>query len=144
MFCSSQEILLENYIKIIDLEALTMLDMAKKDIFPAVSAFTCKLAETIERKRGVSDDIRVDAEVKLLSKLSDLLASFSEKIDELDSKVGGSIAYRKNIQSHAEYCCNEMLKTMDELRAISDEMEMCTASEYWPYPSYGQLLFSVQ
>ena len=139
-----QEILLENYIKIIDLEALTMLDMAKKDIFPGVSAFTGKLADTIARKRLVSDDIRVDAEVKLLQKLSDLLARFSEKIDELDSKVGGSIAYRKNIQSHAEYCCNETLKTMDELRAISDEMEMCTASEYWPYPSYGQLLFSVQ
>ena len=139
-----QEILLENYIKIIDLEALTMLDMAKKDIFPGVSAFTGKLADTIARKRSVSDDIRVDAEVKLLQKLSDLLAKFSEKIDELDSKVGGSIAYRKNIQSHAEYCCNETLKTMAELRAISDEMEMCTASQFWPYPSYGQLLFSVQ
>ena len=139
-----QEILLENYIKIIDLEALTMLDMAKKDIFPAVSAFTGELAETIRGKRAVSDDIRVDAEVKLLSKLSDLLSQFSDKIDELDSKVGGSIAYRKNIQSHAEYCCNEMLSTMSELRAISDEMEMCTDSKHWPYPSYGQLLFSVQ
>ena len=139
-----QEILLENYINIIDLEALTMLDMAKKDIFPAVSAFTGELAETIRRKRAVSDDIRVDAEIKLLTKLSDLLAQFSEKIDELDSKVGGSIAYRKNIQSHAEYCCNEMLATMTELRAISDEMEMCTDGKYWPYPSYGQLLFSVQ
>ena len=139
-----QEILLENYIKIIDLEALTMLDMAKKDIFPAVSAFTGELADTIGRKRAVSDDIRVDAEVKLLHKLSDLLARFSETIDELDSIVGGSIAYRKNIQSHAEYNCNEMLTTMEKLRAISDEMEMCTASEYWPYPSYGALLFSVQ
>ncbi len=139
-----QEILLENYIKIIDLEALTMLDMAKKDIFPAVSAFTGELADTIGRKRAVSDNIRVDAEVKLLQKLSDLLARFSETIDELDSIVGGSIAYRKNIQSHAEYNCNEMLTTMEKLRAISDEMEMCTASEYWPYPSYGALLFSVQ
>ena len=139
-----QEILLENYIKIIDLEALTMLDMAKKDIFPAVSAFTGELADTIGRKRAVSDDIRVDAEVKLLQKLSDLLARFSETIDELDSIVGGSIAYRKNIQSHAEHNCNAMLTTMEKLRAISDEMEMCTASEYWPYPSYGALLFSVQ
>ena len=121
-----------------------MLDMAKKDIFPAVSAFTGELADTIGRKRAVSDDIRVDAEVKLLHKLSDLLARFSETIDELDSIVGGSIAYRKNIQSHAEYNCNEMLTTMEKLRAISDEMEMCTASEYWPYPSYGALLFSVQ
>jgi glutamine synthetase len=97
-----QEILLENYIKIIDLEALTMLDMAKKDIFPAVSAFTGKLAQTVTRKRAVSDDIRVDAEIKLLNKLSDLLSAFSEKIDELDSKVGGSISDGENQSASAQ------------------------------------------
>ena len=139
-----QEILLENYIKIIDLEALTMLDMAKKDIFPAVSAFTGELAETIARKRAVSEDIRVDSEVKLLQKLSDLLSSFSDTIDELDSKVGGAAGYRKSIQRHAEYNATEVLSTMERLREISDKMEMCTAAEYWPYPSYGELLFSVQ
>ena len=139
-----QEILLENYIKIIDLEALTMLDMAKKDIFPAVSAFTGELAETIARKRAVSENIRVDSEIKLLQKLSDLLSSFSNTIDELDSKVGGAAGYRKSIQRHAEYNATEVLSTMERLREISDEMEMCTAAEYWPYPSYGELLFSVQ
>ena len=139
-----QEILLENYIKIIDLEALTMLDMAKKDIFPAVSAFTGELAETIARKRAVGENIRVDSEIKLLQKLSDLLSRFSETIDELDSKVGGAAGYRKSIQRHAEYNATEVLSTMERLREISDEMEMCTAAEYWPYPSYGELLFSVQ
>ncbi|WP_316608391.1 glutamine synthetase III [uncultured Ruminococcus sp.] len=139
-----QEILLENYIKIIDLEALTMLDMAKKDIFPAVSAFTGELAETIARKRAVSENIRVDSEIKLLQKLSDLLSRFSDTIDELDSKVGGAAGYRKSIQRHAEYNATEVLSTMERLREISDEMEMCTAAEYWPYPSYGELLFSVQ
>ncbi len=139
-----QEILLENYVKIIDLEALTMLDMAKKDILPGVSAFTGELAETIQRKRAVSKDIRVDAEIKLLNKLSDLLSRFSETIDELDSKVGGASGYRKSIQRHAEYNAAEVLPVMERLREISDEMEMCTAAEYWPYPSYGKLLFSVQ
>ncbi len=139
-----QEILLENYVKIIDLEALTMLDMAKKDILPGVSAFTGELAETIQRKRAVSKDIRVDAEIKLLNKLSDLLSRFSETIDELDSKVGGASGYRKSIQRHAEYNAAEVLPVMERLREISDEMEMCTAAEYWPYPSYGELLFSVQ
>ncbi len=139
-----QEILLENYIKIIDLEALTMLDMAKKDIFPAVSAFTGKLAETIARKRSISADIRVESEIKLLQKLSDLLNSFSDTIDELESKVGGATGYRKSIQRHAEYNATEVLSTMERLREISDEMELCTAAEYWPYPSYGELLFSVQ
>ncbi len=130
-----QEILLENYVKIIDLEALTMLDMAKKDILPCVSAFTGELAETIQRKRAVSKDIRVDAEIKLLNKLSDLLSRFSE---------GGASGYRKSIQRHAEYNAAEVLPVMERLREISDEMEMCTAAEYWPYPSYGELLFSVQ
>jgi len=139
-----QEILLDNYVKIIDLEALTMLDMAKKDIFPGVSAFTGELADTIRSKRAVSEDIRVDAEIKLLNKLSDLLARFSETIDELDSKVGGAAGYRKSIQRHAEYNATEVLSVMERLREISDEMEMCTAAEYWPYPSYGELLFSVQ
>ena len=139
-----QEILLENYVKIIDLEALTMLDMAKKDILPGVSAFTGELAETIQRKRAVLKDIRVDAEIKLLNKLSDLLSRFSETIDELDSKVGGASGYRKSIQRHAEYNAAEVLPVMERLREISDEMEMCTAAEYWPYPSYGELLFSVQ
>ena len=139
-----QEILLENYVKIIDLEALTMLDMAKKDILPCVSAFTGELAETIQRKRAVSKDIRVDAEIKLLNKLSDLLSRFSDTIDELDSKVGGASGYRKSIQRHAEYNAAEVLPVMERLREISDEMEMCTAAEYWPYPSYGELLFSVQ
>ena len=121
-----------------------MLDMAKKDILPAVSAFTCKLAETIERKTKVSANIKVDAEVKLLNKLSDLLSQFSDKIDELESKSGGAAGYRKSIQRLAEYYADEVLMTMEELRAISDEMEMCTAAGYWPYPSYGKLLFSVQ
>ena len=139
-----QEILLENYVKIIDLEALTMLDMAKKDILPNVSAFTGELASTIERKRAVSADIPADAEIKLLMKLSDLLSRFSEKIDELESKMGGAVAYRRSIQRHAEYNAKEVFPTMEALREISDEMEMCTASEYWPYPSYGELLFNVQ
>ena len=139
-----QEILLENYIKIIDLEALTMLDMARKDILPGVSAFTQRLAETVQRKRAVSKEINVTAELKLLNKLSDLLGRFSEKLDELESKVGGSTAYRGDIQRHAEYNAREIFPVMEQVREISDEMEMCTASEFWPYPSYGKLLFSVQ
>ena len=77
---------LENYIKIINLEALTMLDMAKKDILPSVSAFTGKTCATIERKRAVSPDIKVDAELKLVTKLSDLLTEFSERIDALEEQ----------------------------------------------------------
>ena len=139
-----QEILLENYVKIIELEALTMLDMAKKDILPAVSAFTGKTCATIERKRSVSPEIKVDAELRLVKKLSDLLTDFSDRIEELEAKLDGAKKTSPDILARARYYCDEVFASMERLRAVSDEMEMCTASKYWPYPSYGELLFSVQ
>jgi len=139
-----QEILLENYVKIIELEALTMLDMAKKDILPSVSAFTGKTCATIERKRSVSADIKVDAELKLVTRLSQLLTEFSEKIEDLEDKVNSAEKHSDSILSLAQYSCDHIFAAMEALREVSDEMEMCTASKYWPYPSYGELLFSVQ
>ncbi len=138
------EILLDNYVKIINLEALTMLDMAKKDIFPNVSRFTGALSDTVKAKRAVSDTIKVDAEVALIEKLSGLLEEFSAAIATLDDEIVAASKHRNNIQRYAEYYCDHVLSTMEHLRAVSDEMEMCTASKYWPYPSYGELLFSVQ
>ena len=139
-----QEILLENYIKIINLEALTMLDMAKKDILPAVSAFTGKTCATIERKRAVSPDIKVDAELKLVTKLSDLLNEFSERIDALEEEVDAAVEHADSIRELAQYSYTHIFTAMEALRETADKMEMSTASKYWPYPSYGELLFSVQ
>ncbi|MBQ7218017.1 MAG: glutamine synthetase type III, partial [Ruminococcus sp.] len=139
-----QEILLENYIKIINLEALTMLDMAKKDILPSVSAFTGKTCATIERKRAVSPDIKVDAELKLVKKLSDLLTEFSDRIDALEEEVDAAVEHADSIRELAQYACDHIFAAMEALRVTADKMEMCTASKYWPYPSYGELLFSVQ
>ena len=139
-----QEILLENYIKIINLEALTMLDMAKKDILPAVSAFTGKTCATIERKRAVSLDIKVDAELKLVTKLSDLLNEFSERIDALEEEVEAAVEHADSIRELAQYSYTHIFTAMEALRETADKMEMSTASKFWPYPSYGELLFSVQ
>ena len=139
-----QEILLENYIKIINLEALTTLDMAKKDILPAVSAFTGKTCATIERKRAVSPDIKVDAELKLVTKLSDLLNEFSERIDALEEEVEAAVEHADSIRELAQYSYTHIFTAMEALRETADKMEMSTASKYWPYPSYGELLFSVQ
>ncbi len=139
-----QEILLENYIKIINLEALTMLDMAKKDILPAVSAFTGKTCATIERKRAVSPDIKVDAELKLVTKLSDLLNEFSERIDALEEEVDAAVEHADSIRELAQYSYTHIFSAMEALRETADKMEMSTASKFWPYPSYGELLFSVQ
>ena len=131
-------------IKIINLEALTMLDMAKKDILPAVSAFTGKTCATIERKRAVSPDIKVDAELKLVTKLSDLLNEFSERIDALEEEVEAAVEHADSIRELAQYSYTHIFTAMEALRETADKMEMSTASKYWPYPSYGELLFSVQ
>ncbi len=139
-----QEILLDNYIKIINLEALTMLDMAKKDIFPAVSRFTAELAKNISAKTAVSDKIPTAAEEKLLEKLSHLLCAFCDKIDELEGELPGAKEFERDKGRCAEFYCDTVFDTMQELRAISDEMEMSTDAKFWPYPSYGELLFSVQ
>ena len=120
-----------------------MIDMAKKDIFPAVSKYTATLAKTISVKKEVSDAIKTDAEERLLEKLSSLLCAFSEKIDELEGELPGAKEFKFDILKCAFFYCDTVFDTMEELRAISDEMEMCTDAKFWPYPSYGELLFSV-
>ncbi len=137
------EIQLENYSKTINIEALTMLDMAKKDILPAVTAYVSELTDTALAKKSLSADIPTDVETKLVSDLSQKLVCFSKKIEELENTLIAAAEYEDDAQKYAEFYCNEVFAKMQELRAIGDDMETETASEYWPYPTYGDLLFSV-
>ncbi|MCH5300328.1 MAG: glutamine synthetase III [Ruminococcus sp.] len=137
------EIQLENYSKTINIEALTMLDMAKKDILPAVSAYVRELTDTALAKKSLSADIPTDVETKLVSDLSQKLVCFSKKIEELENALIAVAEYEDNAQKYAEFYCNEVFAKMQELRAIGDDMETETSSDYWPYPTYGDLLFSV-
>lgn len=140
---SRYEIQLEEYSKVINIEALTMLDMAKKDIFPAVSAYVHELTDTVNSKKALSADIPCDAEMELITSLSTLLCSFAKKIAALEQ----SLIKVKDItdpQATANFYKEEVFAAMQELRAVGDEMEIATSSEYWPYPSYGELLFGVQ
>lgn len=137
------EIQLENYCKILNIEALTSLDMAKKDIVPAVVAYIKELTDTAVAKKSLGGAISTEVEEKLIEKLSTLLACFYKKIEELDKAVVGA----KEIEDIAElsmYYKNKVFATMQELRAVGDEIEMSMASKYWPYPSYGEMLFSVR
>ncbi len=139
---SRYEIQLENYAKIINIEALTALDMAKKDIVPAVSAYIRELAETANLIKSVDSEICTCAETELLKKLANLLACFMKKIDALDKAVVGA----KDIEGVAEtamYYKESVLAAMQELRAVADEMESNMSAKLWPYPSYGKMLFSV-
>ena len=138
------EILLENYSKVIAIEAQTMINMAKKDIFPAVSKFTGELAQTIVNKKSVSEFIKTDAEEKLLKELSELLSKFAVLTEELEEKTALAKNYKDNPLTLAEYYRDYVLSAMNRLRKVGDTMENHMSSEHWPYPSYGDMLYSVQ
>ena len=139
---SRYEIQLENYTKVLNIEALTMLDMAKKDILPGVSAYVKELTETANAKKARCADIPCDAEIDLGKKLSSLTVGFSKKIAALEQALLGTKEV-EGVQELADYYKDHVFAAMQELRAVADEMEINTSSKYWPYPSYGQLLFGV-
>lgn len=137
------EIELEQYSKLLNIEALTMLQMAKKDIAPAVMTFSKELSEAIAVKKSVSSSLSTYAEEQLLESLSDKLEEFVKKTSELDKAVKMSGDYANDNLALAKYYRNTVFELMQELRALGDSMESETYSEYWPYPSYGEILFGV-
>ncbi len=137
------EIQLEDYCKIINIEALTMLDMAKKDIFPAVSAYTKELSDSILAKKSVCGDMVCDAEIDLVKKLSALLSDFYAKIKVLEDAVINAATVEGDIAKKSMYYRNSVFASMQELRAVADELETLTSGKDWPFPTYGELLFNV-
>ena len=136
------EILLENYSKVINIEALTMLDMAKKAILPAVIEFANTLAQTVNAKKAVSANINCEAEEALLKRISALSASMYKKIDELDAKVCAA-KDTEEAEALAMYYKESVIPAMSELRVAADELETIVDQKYWPFPTYGKLLFGV-
>lgn len=139
---SRYEIQLENYAKLLHIEALTMLDMAKKDIIPAVTAYTRELADTALSKKALCTDIPCEVECALAKKLSDLTVSFMEEAGKLEALLKEACAISE-LQKQADFYGDQVLPAMELLRAAGDQLEMETGTTYWPYPSYGQLLFGV-
>ena len=139
---SRYEIQLENYSKTINIEALTMIDMAKKDILPAVASYIKELAKTASLAKSVSPDIDCEFEVAMVSKLSSLANAMYKKLNALDEAVLDA----KNIEDAlelAQYYSKTVFSAMQELRGVADEIETLVGEKYWPYPTYGQLLFNV-
>lgn len=139
---SRYEIYNENYSKVINIEALTMLDMAKKLYLPAASKYAKELAEIVSLKKaaGGADD---SYESELLAKVSSLTASIYNKVKVLDKAV----IEAKNVSETgalALYYRNTVFQAMSELRENVDELEGCVPAEVWPVPSYADLLFSVK
>lgn len=137
------EIELENYAKQINIEALTMIDMAKKNILPAVSAYVRELTDTALAKKALSDAIPTSVEEELVASLSNKLVCFSKKTAELEEAVIKASEYSSDNLAYATYYRETVFALMQELRAVGDSMETETSSEYWPYPSYGEMLFGV-
>ena len=140
---SRYEILLENYSKTVNIEALTMVDMARKEILPAVEGYTKSLAETLAAKKAAVAGLPCKYETATIAKLSEL----SDKIADATADLDGEIAKFQAIEDVTE-AANDIrdviLGKMDDLRAVCDEAETITAKEFWPFPTYSDLLFSVK
>lgn len=137
------EILSENYCKVINIEALTMLDMVNKDILPAVSSFTKTLADSALLKKTLSSDINCDYETELTKELSSLTAAVFSKKKELEGYMTEALECA-DTTALAQFSKNNILNAMTELRILVDELETKTDATVWPYPSYSEILFSVK
>jgi len=137
------DIMLENYCKIVVIEANTMVDMAKTEIAPAVDAYTMELAKTIAAKKAVDDTLTCNYESSLVKKLSKLTDRIAIKTEELENALV-ELHNAEGIISEANMIRDVVLVKMGELRLACDEAETVTAKKYWPFPTYGDLLFSVR
>ena len=134
------EIELESYSKQLHIEAMTMIDMAEKNITPAVIAFVNSLADAALAKKSLGA-YSVYAETTLVGELSEKLETFVKKTDELKAAVDKADSYSG--LELAMYYRKDVFELMNELRVIGDDMERKTSAQYWPYPSYGEILFGV-
>ncbi len=140
---SRQDIILETYAKTINIEALTASDMVKRDILPAVSSYVAELASGVATKKAISDDIPCEAELDISKRLSGLQDCAYKKLAALDNAIIGVKEVGEDPIEVATYYKDSVITAMTELRAVVDEMETLVSSDYWPYPSYGDLMFRV-
>lgn len=136
------EILLENYCKIINIEALTMVDMINKEIMPAVMRYSKDLADSAAAKKAVCPTLSCKAECALAETVSSLTDKLYDKTGELSEAIekahGG-----KDIEKRALFCRDKVLLAMREARSTADELETKVSVDYWPFPTYEDLLFRI-
>ena len=140
---SRYEIILENYCKSVNIEALTMIDMARKEILPAVEAYACDIAKTLNAKTAAVPGLSCRYERDLVSKLTELAEEIDSAITALEAEA---IRYKTvtDVTEAAFMIRDVILQRMAELRVVCDEAETLTAESYWPFPTYEKLLFGVR
>ena len=139
---SRYEVELEHYAKVINIEALTMLEMARKQLLPAVNAYMSEVANTAASKLAVSESISVRSETKTLEKLSMDADTMSDAIDALQDAVDAAKALPSESEKAVAFHDN-VLPAMDTLRAAADDAETLCGEDYWPLPSYSKMLYYV-
>ena len=137
------EVRLENYCKVVNIEALTMLDMARKDILPAMSEYSASLAKDAKEKAEFISDLDISYETETVKTLCALIGSTSRAAKKLEDDLLKSKSCESE-EELADFYKDEILDDMRELRISADEMETVASAEKWPYPSYGELLFGVR
>ena len=138
---SRYEIMLESYCKTVGIEALTMIEMTRKQIIPAVMAFSKEVADTVKVKTDIGFGADVAAETALCKKLSSLLGNIYSSCEKLSSDM--SEKHGNTESERANYFRSVIFRDMSSLRSFADEAEAVTSSAYWPIPDYAKLLFSV-
>lgn len=136
------DIRLENYTKMINIEARTMIEMARRDIIPSVSEFVARLCKGVISKREVNGKLPCLAETKLIEKLSELNDRADGAVERLASDL--DTVDKSDVRLSSEAMAHKIIPDMERLRAVVDEMETLTSSAYWRYPTYFDLLYSVR
>ena len=139
---SRYEVEMEHYSKIINIEALTMLEMARKQLLPAVNAYMSEVANTAASKLAVSENLSVRSETKALTRLSADADAMSDAVDELQASVDAAKALSDE-SAKAVAFHDDVLPKMDALRAAADDAETICGEDYWPLPSYSKMLYYV-
>jgi len=136
-------VLLDNYRKILRIEALTMIEMSRKDIMPAVSKFIGKLSDSLNSKRSAVSGVSSRYEESVIDKAAKLLDAMLDRTDELDSLLV-EVKTIKDTQLKANFYRDRVIPVMEELRGAADELEIICDRNIWPYPDYSEMLFGVK
>ena len=137
------EIMLDNYCKTVVIEANTMVDMARKQILPAVEAYVKEVSKTAVAKKQFAPDASCEYEKKTVTKLSLLMEQILDKTETLEDEIM-KLKFISDVKQESYAIRDSILPKMGELRAVADEAETLTADKYWPFPTYGGLLFGVK
>ena len=131
---------MENYVRTVRIEALTMVDMTRREILPAVMRYCGDLSASLNAKKAALPELDCKYETKLIRVLSGLIDGIDEAVGALEKSI---VRIKGDNTRQAFHIRDDVLLRMDELRGLCDEAETLTASDYWPFPTYGDLLFGV-